>query len=321
MARNMSGSLREDFTFMQALTSGWKRILDLLRVVPERQLLAFSQQPVHLPLAEQQSLAPRPMYVLSQNRPGFAGRVVAQSNSRSHHCPEASLAWADLMARMSHDLRTPLNAVIGFSDVMSAEMLGPVGHPRYREYAGDIRVCGQKLLKAAEDTLAMTALLTSAAPQPAAHPISLATLASEAWSFCSDVAEARQVRLFLDCTAELEILGELRPMRQALVNLFSEALSRTPDFGHIKMSAVSDRDTVRIEIGVDDAILPDDAATGASLPLSLARALLELQGAGLLEIAGGEPSWCVVTIVDAVNQQDFFPSAQIASWQPAVAYC
>ena len=65
------------------------------------------------------------------------------------------------MARVSHELRTPLNAVIGFSDVMDSELLGPVGHPRYREYARHIRDSGRELLKSAEDTLAITALLAN----------------------------------------------------------------------------------------------------------------------------------------------------------------
>lgn len=319
MARIMSGGLREELTFMQALASGWKRLIETICSLPERHLVTFQHKPARLDPTVATISAHSPIYALPHTRPGYAARF-AKSAQPSPQCADATLAWADLMARMSHDLRTPLNAVIGFSDVMSAEMLGPVGHPRYREYAGDIRNCGQKLLKAAEDTLAMTALLTSAAPQLVAHPIGLAALATEAWTFAADAADPRGVRFYVDCDADLEILGELRPMRQVLVNLLSEAISRTPDYGYVKLSAALDRDTVRIEIGVEDATPADDAASG-SLPLSLARALLELQGAGLLEIAGGEPSWCVVTIVDAANQQDFFAKTPMPAWQPAPALC
>ena len=321
MARIMSGSLREDFTFMQALASGWKRIVETMSARPERHLLAGQQTPLMLAPPEPPSPSNRPKYALPYARPGYSGRIETSGEHTQQHCADSTLAWADLMARMSHDLRTPLNAVIGFSDVMNSELLGPVGHPRYREYAGDIRNCGQKLLKAAEDTLAMTALLTSAAPRSSAQPIALSALATEAWTFTAEDAEPRGVRFYIDCDAELEILGELRPMRQVLVNLLSEAISRTPDYGYIRLAAAQDRDTVRIEIGVEAAILPEDCATG-SLPLSLARALLELQGAGLLEISGGEPSWCVVTIVDAANQHDFFHRAdQVPAWQTAAALC
>src|SRR3546814_19537426 len=41
---------------------------------------------------------------------------------------------------------TPLNAVIGFSEVMKEEMFGPLGGDMYRTYAGDIHASGQMLL-------------------------------------------------------------------------------------------------------------------------------------------------------------------------------
>jgi cell cycle sensor histidine kinase DivJ len=48
---------------------------------------------------------------------------------------QANRAKSRFLANMSHELRTPLNAIIGFSEVMTFEMFGPVGSPRYLEYA------------------------------------------------------------------------------------------------------------------------------------------------------------------------------------------
>ena len=70
------------------------------------------------------------------------------------------------MARVNHELRTPLNAVIGFSEVMALEMFGPLGNERYQEYVRHIRDSAGDLLKSAEDTLALTALLTNARNPP-----------------------------------------------------------------------------------------------------------------------------------------------------------
>ena len=42
-------------------------------------------------------------------------------------------------ATMSHELRSPLNAIIGFSELIAGEMFGPVGNDSCREYANDIR--------------------------------------------------------------------------------------------------------------------------------------------------------------------------------------
>jgi hypothetical protein len=54
---------------------------------------------------------------------------------------------------MSHELRTPLNAVIGFAEIMVAERLGPIGTPRYRDYARDIAGSGRHLLTIIEGIL------------------------------------------------------------------------------------------------------------------------------------------------------------------------
>ena len=67
-----------------------------------------------------------------------------------------TLTRCEALASMSHDLRTPLNAVIGFSEAMQRELFGPLGHDRYKDYAVHIRESGEQLLKAAEAMIAQT---------------------------------------------------------------------------------------------------------------------------------------------------------------------
>jgi PAS domain S-box-containing protein len=59
----------------------------------------------------------------------------------------------DFLARVSHEIRTPLNAIIGFADMMANEHFGPVGHPRYGEYAHDIVRSGRHVLDIVNDLL------------------------------------------------------------------------------------------------------------------------------------------------------------------------
>ena len=63
--------------------------------------------------------------------------------------PPRAISWP----LMSHELRTPLNAIIGFSEVMGTEMMGPLGNPRYREYANDVQGAGHHLLALINDIL------------------------------------------------------------------------------------------------------------------------------------------------------------------------
>ena len=50
------------------------------------------------------------------------------------------------LAVMSHELKTPLNAVIGFSDLMRQELFGPIDNERYRSYVDDVHQNGLRLL-------------------------------------------------------------------------------------------------------------------------------------------------------------------------------
>src|SRR3546814_20162873 len=54
---------------------------------------------------------------------------------------------------MSHELRSPLNAVIGFSQVMIDELFGPLGTPKYETYVRDIHASGNHLLSVINDIL------------------------------------------------------------------------------------------------------------------------------------------------------------------------
>src|ERR1700748_1564817 len=70
----------------------------------------------------------------------------------------ANRVKAAFLAAMSHELKTPLNAVLGFSEIIRDEMLGPVGQERYRDYAGDIHSSGKRLLAVINDVLDVSRL-------------------------------------------------------------------------------------------------------------------------------------------------------------------
>ena len=66
---------------------------------------------------------------------------------------QSNEAKTRFLANMSHELRTPLNAVIGFSEIIQNESLGPLGEPRYRDYATDIYDSATHLLEVINDVL------------------------------------------------------------------------------------------------------------------------------------------------------------------------
>lgn len=58
----------------------------------------------------------------------------------------ANRAKSAFIANTNHEMRTPLNAIVGFSEMLAAERLGPLGNPEYREFARLIESSGRSLL-------------------------------------------------------------------------------------------------------------------------------------------------------------------------------
>ena len=154
----------------------------------------------------------------------------------------ANAAKSDFLALMSHELRTPLNAIIGFSEVMGSEMLGPLGHPRYREYAGDVHGAGKHLLALINDILDLSKAaagkfeLVYEAPAPA-------DIVSECLRLTCGKAHEGELRLVSDVTPGLPnvIVDRLR-FKQALLNLCSNAIKFTPPGGRVDISAYQRED-------------------------------------------------------------------------------
>ena len=63
----------------------------------------------------------------------------------------AAGARADMLARISDDVRTQLKAVIDFAEVMMSERFGPLGNERYLEHLKDIRASGERVIAIVND--------------------------------------------------------------------------------------------------------------------------------------------------------------------------
>ncbi len=73
--------------------------------------------------------------------------VAAKLAEAKEEADLANRAKTEFMGRMSHDIRTPLNDVIGFAEMISSEMLGPLSQGGYRDYAESILNSGSQILK------------------------------------------------------------------------------------------------------------------------------------------------------------------------------
>jgi light-regulated signal transduction histidine kinase (bacteriophytochrome) len=209
------------------------------------------------------------------------------------------------MARVNHDLRTPLNAVIGFSELMVLELFGPLGDHRYQDYAQHIRDSATDLLKSAEDTLALTALTANPHRREANSACDLEHLTDDAWSFLCRKAAARAITFEASLPSGLEVVGEPRTLRQILVNMLSEAVARSAHGERVTLTATIDAELVELAVTVSkERSAP--VRRDPSLAICLARTLLEMQGTSLLEVVSSASGWRAVTVLDRAVQPDFF---------------
>jgi signal transduction histidine kinase len=175
---------------------------------------------------------------------------------------QANRAKSEFLARMSHDLRTPLNVVIGYSEVISGEMLGgPEVWPRYRDYADHVRESGEFLLALVNDILDIARIDAGGfALKP--EPLDLDALVMDIVSRLSQMAAGQGVILIC---AQVGMAGTVmvdrRALEQALQNLVSNAITFTPRGKRVGVRTARTGDSVLIDvwdegIGIDAADLP-----------------------------------------------------------------
>ncbi len=141
------------------------------------------------------------------------------------------------LANVSHELRTPLNAIIGLSQMIAEGMFGTVGHPKYAEYARDIRDSGHHLLDVIDDILDLSRVeLDKIALKEEWLDLSavidqcertVVTLAESSGLLCQTRVEPGADRLRADP----------RAVRQMLLNLLSNAIRHTTQGGRIEIAA------------------------------------------------------------------------------------
>jgi signal transduction histidine kinase len=149
----------------------------------------------------------------------------------------ANRTKSTFLAAMSHELRTPLNAVIGFSDVLLAELYGPLGAPRYKEYAQDIRDSGTHLLSLINDVLDLSRLDAQQGTLDD-DEFPMADVALETIRMVQPQAEKAGVTLECDVPRDLPMVrADRRRIRQVLLNLLSNASKFTHPGGSVHVSA------------------------------------------------------------------------------------
>ena len=154
-----------------------------------------------------------------------------------HEADAASRAKTEFLANMSHALRTPFNAIIGFSEIIKLEMLGPLGTGRYRHYAQDIFDSGHYLLAVIGDILDISKV-EAGEFELHAEPTDLEEIVEQSLRLVRERAEAAAIRIDVEIGLDLpQLLLDRRLIKQCLINLLSSAIKFSPEDGRVAVHA------------------------------------------------------------------------------------
>jgi two-component system cell cycle sensor histidine kinase PleC len=154
---------------------------------------------------------------------------------------QANRAKTDFLSTMSHELRTPLNAIIGFSDLMLTGVFGPIGSPKYLEYAKDVHHSGHLLLDMINEILDLSKI---EAGRYELYPedVDVAFIVEDCLGILSVTAQQRDVALTSTVSGLLSVTVDDRAIRQILLNLLSNGVKFTPPGGRVNLDATTASD-------------------------------------------------------------------------------
>ena len=254
--------------------------------------------------------------------------VLALEREARREAEAQASAKDEFLAVVSHELRSPLNAIRGWAHVL--RQTGELTHSQLRMLdAIDRNTQAQAQLV---DDMLDTQRLLRGKIKLELRPVQLAPLIEQAVDVVRPAAAAKQIELQVRHEPTIEsVQADPDRLRQALVNLLSNAVKFTPEQGRVEVGSGRRDGVVLISvsdngIGIEPALLPRifdpfrqaaDASTrrqsGLGLGLALARQLVELHGGSVKARSAGLDQGATFTIELPVRRHHGTHSADAAN--------
>ena len=160
---------------------------------------------------------------------------------------DADRLKSEFITNVSYELRTPLNTIIGFTEILSNQYFGTLNR-RQSEYTRGVLEASQQLLALIDDILDL-ALIESGQLELELAPTDVRGMLDSVVMLSRERARKRELALELECNDDLGTLViDERRIKQALFNLISNAIKHTPAGGQITIAATHGDDAVTIAL-------------------------------------------------------------------------
>ena len=151
-------------------------------------------------------------------------RLADRLNREKRRSDRVKATRTHFLATVSHEFRTPLNAILGFAEILNSELLGPLGNPRYRRYARDIVESGNLLVSLVDTVLSYEQAATDRLNlEP--DRIDIRALVGEVLALFGRWAGGLGIAINVEHAPQEPVLyADAKALRQMLANLVSNAV-------------------------------------------------------------------------------------------------
>jgi signal transduction histidine kinase len=228
------------------------------------------------------------------------GHAWGGGNGRVARVPGSAPAQTATLARLAHEIRTPLSAAIVYAEILKEEHFGPSPSPRYREYARAIHDSARHALGVIDGMLA-GARGSAGLPDLAFRDLDPAGVIDNCLTVARPLAERAGLALVAHFgRATPRVIADEVSLKQMLLNLITNAIKFALPGDRITLGAIHAADGgLRIEVvdtgpGMEVRALtrregraarapqPGRSDGGLGIGLPLTRALAEANGAQLI---------------------------------------
>jgi signal transduction histidine kinase len=188
--------------------------------------------------------SPAMALILNKSQSGARPSETA-SNAADQEAPGAApdaeriaAAKAEFVAKISHDIRNPLNAISGFAETIMSERFGPIGNERYREYVKDLHAAAAHL-SSLVDGMFDPSKLDSGHSELTFTKVNLNELVQQCVGIMQPQANRARIIIRSALTSGLPLVkADERALRQIMLNLLSNSIKATGPGGQIIVSTV-----------------------------------------------------------------------------------